>query len=343
MGASKIEWTDATWNPIRARDPKTGRVGWHCVKISPACANCYAAELNRRGRGAFGTRLTYADGSPAIPFLDEETLLAPLRWQRPRKIFVCSMTDLFGEWVNEEWLDRIFAVAALAQQHTFQVLTKRPARMHEYFAHPHRNTIIDALKVGLYCDRRRRRCSEGWRRDLQALPFTTLPLPNVQLGITAEDQPRAEERIPWLLRTPAAVRFVSAEPLLGPIDLKPRPPDQRGCCLIDHRHDGTQGPCQTHGIDWVIVGGESGQHARPMHPDWARSLRDQCQAAGVPFFFKQWGEWGPSDQANHPGKLFQYLDPQTRMSRVGKKAAGRLLDEMEWSDFPQPDPAPSCS
>lgn len=238
------------------------------------------------------------------------------------------MTDLFGAWVNEKWLDRIFAVMALANQHTFQVLTKRVERIHAYVCDP--NTV-DRIHM------------QTWKIFTDRIVLKgAWPLPNVQLGVTAEDQPRADERIPWLLQTPAAVRFLSCEPLLRPIDLKPRPPDQRGCCLIDHRHDGSQGPCQTHGIDWIIAGGESGRHARPMHPDWARSLRDQCQAAGVPFFFKQWGEWLPRrqmtlrQQSEVPDKIASNGKPVTgdQLWRVGKKAAGRLLDGREWNEFP---------
>ena len=166
---SKIEWTDSTWNPIRARNLATGKVGWHCEHMSEACRFCYAEGINRR----LGTGLDFKPGHRADIeiFLDEQMLLAPLRWKKPRRIFVNSMTDTFAEFVKDEWLDRMFAVMVLCPQHTFQVLTKRPERMRSYVIH---------LAVG------------GW------------PLKNIWLGVSAEDQATADERIPLLLQTPAA-------------------------------------------------------------------------------------------------------------------------------------------
>jgi protein gp37 len=252
---SKIEWTDATWNPIRARQTVPGvafkpKIGWHCEHVSEGCRNCYAETMNRR----LGTGLDFKPGhrSDVEIFLDEKMLLAPLRWTKPRRIFVNSMTDTFAEFVKDEWLDRMFAVMALAARHTFQVLTKRPERMREF-------------------------CTSGW------------PLPNVWLGVSAEDQATADERIPLLLETPAAVRFVSLEPLLGPIDLFhiEEPSGLTFNALSKKEGISFRG----RGLDWAIVGGESGPHARPMHPEWARDIRDQCAAAATPFFFKQWGEW----------------------------------------------------
>ena len=337
---SKIEWTDATWNPVRARDPKSGRVGWHCVKISPACTHCYAAEHNAKGRAGFGTKLPYAASSPAEAFLHAKTLAKPLHWRRPRRIFVCSMTDLFGDWVDVAMLDEIYSVMAACPQHTFQVLTKRPDRMHRY----HLNLAKRIAQI--------ENNPVAW------------PLPNLWIGVTAENQECADQRIPWLLKTPAAVRFLSCEPLLGPVDLSYFLPQTPQAECPTEMLPYYNAHCALH---WVIVGGESGRGPgiRPMHPDWVRSLRDQCQATGVAFFHKQWGEWLPISQmqdgepdryvryeeptVQHPeGKSvfsvpthhFHY-DPETgvqghSMYRVGKKKAGRLLDGIEWNQFPAP-------
>lgn len=300
---SKIEWTDSTWTPIRARRKDTGKVGWHCEKISPACDHCYAAAMNKRSDGliGIGTALNYAPDSLAKVdiYIDEKMLMAPLRWKKPRKIFVCSMTDIFGEWVTDEMIDGVFAVMALCPQHTFLVLTKRPERMLAYMGSGDRHTPIIAAMNG------------GWNVGAAALRW---PLPNVWLGVTAENQEWADKRIQLLLQTSAAVRFVSCEPLLGPVWI-----DRGRGFLTGEAHDNA--PYRGTRIDWVITGGESGTGARPSHPDWFRSLRDQCQAAGVAYFHKQNGEWTPVD-----GQM---------MYRVGKHHAGRLLDGREWSQFPE--------
>jgi protein gp37 len=302
---SAIEWTDASWNPIRARNLKTGKVGWHCEHVTTGCERCYAEGINKR----LGTGLPFKPGhrKDVEIFLDEKMLRAPRRWAKPRKIFVCSMTDLFADFVKDEWLDRIFATMLLSPHHTFQVLTKRPERMRAYTTSERAIGPVEAQK-------------RWW------------PLPNVWLGVSCERQEEADERIPLLLQTPAAVRFISAEPLLGPIRLMRIPvkiPGEPG-----------YGDCQ---IDWCIVGGESGPNASPMHPDWARSLRDQCQAAGVAFFFKQWGAWRltPADNGDEtwPAQWPYPGQPRrgdvARLERVGKKAAGRLLDGREHSAFPE--------
>lgn len=326
---SKIEWTDATWNPIRARNIKTGKIGWHCEHDTTGCEFCYSEGFNKR----LGTGLPFKPGhrKDIEIFLDEEMLLLPLRWKRARMIFVCSMTDAFASFVKDEWLDKMFAVMALCPQHTFQVLTKRADRMQRYLSDlgptPGANVTTritfaaDLLKGGGFTPASMR---ARW------------PLPNVWLGISAERQPEADERIPHVLATPAAVRFVSAEPLLGPIDLVgtlARWQDTRGrVCAV---------PLGRQLVDWVIVGGESGPKARPLHPQWARDLRDQCAAAGVAFFFKQWGAFVPSEE---PASETQE-DEELRnvcivldghyMRRVGKKAAGRLLDGVEHNGMPE--------
>lgn len=505
-----IEWTEATWNPIAG-----------CSVLSPGCAHCYAMPMAARIEkmmAALGKPTPYAGltqpskAGPVwngrIAVASDETLTQPLRWKRPRRIFVNSMSDLFHEGVADETIDRIFAVMALCPQHTFQVLTKRAARMRAYMATPNRENIINGRVWSLLGTPRGRKIEHGgnWR--------AVLPLPNVWLGVSTEDQARADERIPHLLATPAAVRFISAEPLLGAIDLRCwlevptqidqnfgrlrllndeerqdsaqyrlgiahagdlpysdrlppvpldalcapsdiAPPvalqpvhdisggavDREACAIrpasstapievslaveqtgkVGHgrsitgdgdallseyragsagkplpcnfpldagptgaepladRGDGFSGavglsdgqlPCravsghdtQTSTLDWVIAGGESGPRARPSHPDWFRSLRDQCAAAEVPFFFKQWGSWGPVDPTRkaechaigNDGSHYRMSDlawpngvrrgeairadfDKTRactIYRVGKKAAGAELDGKLHREFP---------
>ena len=359
---SKIEWTDATWNPI------TG-----CSVVSPGCTNCYAMRLAGTRMKHHPSREGLTEPSKAGPVwngqvrFNEDWLHQPLKWQRRRLIFVCAHGDLFHENIPDEWIDRVFAVMALAPQHTFQVLTKRADRMRAYL------TAGESERFVAGCAAKTRVAgiaramapdgSDGLRKmnDLWLSPDTRdakgWPLPNVWLGVSAEDQTRAEERIPDLLNTPAAVRWVSAEPLLGPVDVSYWTTPNR---LIDRP-----------GLDWVVAGGESGPNARPMHPDWARGLRDQCKAAGVPFHFKQWGahidhlSWirenkprptpavPTRDHAwlNNEGVALRSCDEAYKrmnkdddrgnptawklMLRVGKKAAGRLLDGKEHNEFPE--------
>lgn len=256
MGSfSKIEWTDATWTPIRARNLETGKTGWHCQHVSPGCEHCYSETLNRR----IGSGLAFKPGhiKDVDVFLDAKMLAAPLRWRAPRRIFVCSMTDLFGEWVPDEWIDEIFRIMAETPQHTYQILTKRPVRMRGY--------------VQRFYNAR----APVW--DGQGVPKGRLDiLRNLWLGVSVEDQSRADERIPRLLETPAAVRFISAEPLLGPLDLRQFLVEQH---IIN---DFVLDP-----LSLCIVGGESGPGKRPVNIDWMRDIRDQCLAAGVPLFVKQ--------------------------------------------------------
>ena len=276
---SKIEWTDATWNPI------TG-----CSIVDAGCTNCYAMHLA-------GTRLKHhpsragltreTGGRPKwtgeVRF-NREWLDQPLRWRRPRMIFVCAHGDLFHEAVPDDWIDQVFAVMALAPQHTFQVLTKRPDRAARYLARRderrHPAMTYTALMAATGC----------W--PTPALDLRVWPLPNIWIGTSASDQASADLRIPQLLDCPAAVRFLSMEPLLGPVNLLVT--DSRGHDISALRGigcnptgEGADEYYRTGKIHLVIVGGESGPGARPMHPDWARSLRDQCVAAGVAFFMKQ--------------------------------------------------------
>jgi protein gp37 len=236
---SRIEWTEATWNPT---------VG--CDRISPGCAHCYAKTLHDRRHTAF---IAGKDVAPqyAKPFeelqLIKGRLYLPLRWRKPRMVFVNSVSDLFHEDVPDAFIDRVFEVMSLARRHTFQVLTKRPDRMHQL--------------VPTFAAKHTAQDGSGW------------PPPNVWLGVSVENQHFADERIPLLLATPAAVRFISAEPLLGPIDF--------GSAELRRNYYGH--------LDWVILGGESGPGARRFDLAWARLIVQQCQAAAVPCFVKQLG------------------------------------------------------
>ncbi|OHU39529.1 DUF5131 family protein [Mycobacteroides chelonae] len=303
-----IEWTDATWNPI------TG-----CDKVSPGCDHCYAETFAERWRGTEGHY--FANGFDVQ--LRPDKLALPLRWTKPRKVFVNSMSDLFHDKVPDDYIANVFAVMARATLHTFQVLTKRHGRMRSLLSSDlFRRRMYDYLVSIDY----------AWIRDNPL----SWPLPNVWLGVSAEDQKRADLRIPALLDTPATVRFVSAEPLLGPINLHTDPIEAGS-------------PFWGSQLDWVIVGGESGPGARPMHPDWARSLRDQCVAAGVPFLFKQWGEhriaipgqdtWDKVEsiplRPDVPMEPGVDIGPWAYMRRVGKRRAGRDLDGRTWDQYPE--------
>jgi protein gp37 len=270
-----------------------------CTEVSPGCVNCYAARLaatRLSGVPAYKDLAILSNAKPRwlgnVAFLPER-LEEPLHWKKPRRIFVCDMGDLFHEDVEMWQQTLIFRTIKDCPQHTFQILTKRADRMWTY--------------------------------------MRTIPVrPNVWLGVSVENQRFADERIPLLLETPAAVRFISAEPLLGLVHVRRWMP---------HPDEGLPR------IDWVIAGGESGPHARPMHPDWPHRLLDQCQAAGVPFFFKQWGIWLHANQME--GTFQEKLDSISKHTlvrdqgkgdiyfKVGKKKAGRLLDGREWNEFPE--------
>lgn len=319
---SKIEWTEETWNPIAG-----------CAVVSPGCTNCYAMKLA-------GTRLDkhpkyrgLTQQTKAGPVwtgdtrFDEDALLIPLRKKKPTRYFVNSMSDLFAESVPDEWIDRIFAVMALCPQHEFQVLTKRDERMRAYFAEAvgRSGAVMKTRRANGFNIEREMRIREATGplssfvgRNDEPISF---PLPNVWLGVSAEDQLRAR-RIWELLHTPAAVRFVSVEPMLEAMDLSAidldgdSEFDALSVALWEDAWDqwrdteptlaeSRESFCDWFGmrewsddlgpptgpmhavLDWVIVGGESGPDRRMMDAEWARSVRDQCKAAGVPFFMKQ--------------------------------------------------------
>ena len=269
--SSKIEWTEASWNPVSG-----------CTKVSPGCAHCYAETFAERWRGTPGHH--FENGFDVT--LRPERLEQPLHWKRPRRIFVNSMSDVFHEAVPDDFIARMFAVMAECPQHTFQVLTKRHGRM---------RSLLTRL--------------------------VAKPPPNIWLGVSVENQHWADIRIPALLATPAAVRFLSCEPLLGPADVER--------FLWDGDRDAPGG------LHWVICGGESGPGARPMVPAWARSLRDQCRDADVPFFFKQWGSHRWVAHSVYDDATQCWVDRGIEPQRVSKKLAGRELDGRTWDEFPR--------
>lgn len=324
---SRIEWCDTTWNPT------TG-----CTRVSAGCSKCYIERtppFRKVGRRFDGD----GPGSTTGVLLHPDRLDTPLRWRKPRRVFVNSLSDLFHDDISDDYVARVFATIAVAHRHTFQVLTKRPARM--------RALLTDAKWMSWV---------EHRVGDIAGEYEVVWPLRNLWVGVSVEDQQTADVRIPKLLATPAAVRFLSCEPLLACVDLwTPRyqlPDGGLGSAFAWGR-----------GVGWLICGGESGPGARPMHPQWARDLRDQCAAADVPFLFKQWGEWSPAAPADathliHADGRIVGRDSATsvvgygtvsptrqdlvdrghpgwaRVRRVGKKAAGRLLDGRTWDEFP---------
>lgn len=321
MNISAGVYWDQSWSPVRG-----------CSKVSPGCASCWAERMAGRfahlkddsGRTRPGPYCTFSeDGrwTGRVELIESE-LTKPLHWRKPRIVALNWMGDLFHEKVPDEAIDRVFAVMALCPQHKFLVLTKRARRMREHIAgvnsaerfhdinvaaqdicqSPHYGAVLPTQQDGMVAG--------GW------------PLPNVALGVSVEDQDWANSRIPDLLATPATMRFVSVEPLLGHIDI---------ACYLDGCFY-TRPACEFRKLNWAICGGESGTGARPPYPDWVRSIRDQCQADGAAFLFKGWGEWAP-DPLRHYVASHAFNDG-TVMGRFGKKAAGRLLDGRTWDQFP---------
>jgi protein gp37 len=323
MGAKTgIEWTDSTWNPFMG-----------CSRVSEGCRHCYAERFARRLESKPNyAGLTQIVNGAAVWSGDlkegsGDTWDAPFHWKKPRNIFVNSMSDLFHPKARlAGWISRVLAVVALAPRHRFQVLTKRPELMLEFFQQFYSaeewaeslSTLRDEDDIPLFGENAECAIANAINGVLGDGHNVGWPMRNLWLGVS--DEGNQHQRLDLLQQTPAAKRFVSFEPLI--FDL--------GKVNLEH-------------IDWVICGGESGPGARPMHTDWARSLRDQCVAAGVPFFFKQWGEWCDWDQL--PEDTAQRLDangetPTEGLLRVGKKAAEALLDGREWKEFPKT--AASC-
>lgn len=330
--SSTIEWTDATWSPV------TG-----CDQVSSGCDHCYAMTLAKRLK-AMGSPKYQNDGDPRTSgpgfgvTVHPDALRLPFTWKTPKRIFVNSMSDLFHDDVPASFIAEVFAVMAATPQHVYQVLTKRHSRMCSLIGGP-----IDGPQALLEAT-----CSE---ETAQTLYDAFWPLPNVWLGVSVEDQRWAQIRIPKLLETSASVRFLSCEPLLGPVDL--RNLEIRDNKLIDclggdvKTADGVVYSCTPSVVDWVIVGGESGPGARPMFPHWVRDLRDQCSTAHAAYFFKQWGAWAPTgswsiggvnERAMNVGPAATRLDRpghRERIERVGKKKAGRELDGRTWDEMPE--------
>ena len=335
---SKIEWTDHTVN-----------FWWGCSKVSPACAHCYAEGQAARFYpglwGADGERRIRVEAARREAFRYERQAM---KEGRRLRVFTNSMADFF-EAKTTLILARIEALDVIRRTPHLDwlILTKRPERVvdllgkawAEVYAR-YTNDDEAAGPLALWLDE--------WLQG-------TAPV-NVWLGTTVEDQERADQRLPHLLKAPAAVRFVSMEPLLGPVNLCGLGVHKGWCPTHDFPGGFCHGPCpDDRRLDWVICGGESGRQARPMHPDWARSLRDQCAAAGVPFLFKQWGEWAPGDVQGYvtDDERCQVVDPvqglmgrpwlgwgkdrqgRTVMNRHGKKAAGRLLDGQMHDAYPE--------
>lgn len=327
---TKIEWTDATVNAING-----------CTVLSPGCTNCYAMRLAGTRLKDHPTRTGLTQPSKAGPVwtgdvrLNEEQMLQPLRWKRPRRIFWNAHGDMFHPAVPDEWIDRCFAIMALTPRHIHQVLTKRADRMHTYLTASETPVRIDRIQAKLYSQHNVMK-QDGLGVGRIKRVIANYPLPNVWLGVSVEDQRRADERVPVLMETPAAKRWLSCEPLLGPLDLgqlQEGLPANAWLTWLD-------------GLDWVVVGGESGPGARPMHNVWTETIRDQCAATNVPFFFKQWGDWAPvcamsdidTDRLYHQPR---HVDASRRckVDQLVMQASGRIFPLDEWSRCSGENPA----
>lgn len=336
--STHIEWTDATWNIV------TG-----CSVVSPGCTNCYAMRLAGTRLRHHPSRAGLTNPSNAGPVWNGQTRVnwewidQPLSWRRPRQIFVCAHGDLFHETVDADDIAQIYGVMIAAHHlrgHTMQVLTKRSLRARLLLNSEAFWDIANAHADALVLDRvdpldRRRDDARATLDDYGP----DNPPPGIWAGVSVEDQARANERIPDLLATPAAVRWLSCEPLLGSVNLASidlpggwNEVFPLGQEWLGRDHVDDDGNPMTR-LDWVVVGGESGTGARPMHPDWARRLRDQCAAASVPLFFKQWGAWASVSEVEGAGPHHHFEDGAT-VRRVGKKAAGRLLDGVQHDGMP---------
>lgn len=340
--ASKIEWTDETWNPLAG-----------CSPVSEGCRNCYAARDANRLAGNPNSKVAQAyrgtaemrglgKGRRAV-FTGRINLLhdrldQPLRWQKPRRVFVNSMSDLFHEEVPFWFIDRVFAVMALADKHTFQILTKRPERAVEYFEYNSGGRLTGgtlervAGMATIYASQR----GEDVSHPYWDMWLEKWPLPHIWIGTSVEDQAALDERVSHLLDVPAAVRWLSMEPLLGPVTFANRfwMPTDEPVPESSYWLDGLRR------LDWIVVGGESGHGARAMHPDWVHTIQAECEEAGVPFFFKQWGAWKPIRPLTREEWTLRGGDPRFmdfspwEFDKVGKKAAGRELHGRTYDAYP---------
>lgn len=322
MSVTTIEWTQRPGTVGETWNPTTG-----CNKVDRGCKNCYAETMHRRlqAMGQAKYAKDFLEGAVVQP----DTLDIPMRWTKPRTVFVNSMSDLFHEEVPFDFITQVMQVIQLTPQHTYLVLTKRPEVALRFWYH-----MEVANKI--------------WQ-----------PPPNLWMGTSAHDQGSADKRVSELLGLKGCLHFLSYEPAIGPLDLNRLHPKAaptyrtsldalRGIYSLQ-KWKGKEWhhlmSSQYEKLDWVIMGGESGPKADPMHPAWARAMRDQCKEAGVPFFFKQWGLWQPITYRQGDaqevyikfelGKNERLLDqPLQNMVRVGKGAAGHELDGETWQQFP---------
>ncbi|HDV6327502.1 TPA: phage Gp37/Gp68 family protein [Burkholderia cenocepacia] len=322
---TKIEWCDHTFNPWEG-----------CQKVSPGCDHCYAESRNARFAG--GTAVNWGPSAPRRR-TSPANWRKPLAWEaahaeffaahgRRQRVFCASLADVFDNAVDPAWRADLFTLIERTPNLDWLLLTKRIGNV--------MSMVSEAAQ---------------YQFDLDRVEKPRLH-DNIWIGATIVNQDEADRDIPKLLAVPARVRFLSMEPLLGPVDLTSIPWGGLRVSVLQ----GWDGP--EHGLHWVIVGGESGAGARPMHPDWARSLRDQCAAAGVPFLFKQWGEWTPGENCGGPATRTERVadwfgdewsfstmtpsehdglsyDDEPTVYRIGKRAAGRLLDGRTHDEFPQ--------
>lgn len=310
MAKSKIEWTDKVWNPV------TG-----CTKIGEGCRNCYAERMSKRLKGRCG----YPSDDPFKVTMHPERLKQPINWNKPSKIFVCSMGDLFHPDVPDDFIDKVFIIMKICKDHTFFVLTKRPDRMADYI-------------------------NKRFFHEIMPIAFK-----NVWLGTSVENEKTASERIQSLIETGIKNLFLSIEPCLSLISFRWKYIADRSKRRINK--DGFKETNEYESlmnIKWVIVGGESGPNARPCHPEWVRKLREQCKLFKIPFFFKQWGEWKPIMEnamnvvpekkycaIDINGKELTYLSESiaaihvANFKKTGKKQAGNLLDGKVYNEFPK--------
>lgn len=324
MSNTKIEWCDATWN-----------VSVGCSAVSEGCKNCYARRMHKRLLAMGQDK--YSDPFDVVK-LDQKSLYIPVKWKAPKRIFVNSMSDLFHEKLSHYRRAMVFIAMSEAPQHEYLVLTKRPEVALEFYAEMQKE-YEKALKFEQSPMVKNSDGSHAYKTVLDMFR-------KIWLGVSVENQATADERIPLLLQIPAAVRFVSAEPLLGPVDFsKVIMPDgdSLGESLFNHG--------EGRGIDWIIVGGETGPGARPMNPDWARSLKSQCRQPFYPFFFKSWGKYVPIDTVDSvnlehdeygywedDGSYISQVARADGVVKVGRSKSGNKLDGQEWKQFPREHP-----